>query len=66
MNVEEEDVDRFLIALEEFESFGWVCGAAADCHRFEWGEEALEALDGQGLIVDEVGAEWGGIHWHIY
>ena len=29
---------------------------------FEWGEEALEALDGQGLVVDEVGAEWGGIH----
>jgi len=65
LNVEEEDVNGWAeMVVELFESFA----DQLRCRKFQGfmiGEQALEALDGERFVIDEIGAEWACFHRHL-
>ena len=63
LNVEEEHVDgRGGCVVEIGEGTGGIGGGGNDFQIVEAREEARQALDGERLIVDEIGAERSGFH----
>jgi hypothetical protein len=61
LDVDEEDVDSWFGGVEDGDGFGGVGGSAGDVDLRELGEEALEAFEGEGFVVDEVGAKGRGV-----
>ena len=63
LNVEEEHVDGGGgLRVEIGESLRGVGRSGDDLKIVEAGEQALEPLNGERFIVDEIGAEWSGFH----
>ena len=55
--VEEEDIDGWIGTVESGDGCGGIGGGTGDLNLGTFAQEALQAFEGEGLVIDEEGAE---------